>query len=372
MTAATTEVQLGTALLAFTVAFYALVGREHKTPYITARAISTVYWVLLSLFLLTYAHLASEASCETIAILGELATLAARVILGVAFAYLVVSVFKVANRRTHFRDDILKNLSLVRSAKALKRHLTSPGKYHYNAVKISGPLLADLAKSEHLPAKEFEAAVENSAYAAISAAFRAETIAQADDLMVDLAGRFLANKGWVQYATCARHPSEFLHRLKTYWTSAHPATPWEEIRRRVIAIDAYSPHFGFTDTVHPVRLQQIKNDCLGLIRSGPTYAGLHTAASQAFNKIKEERESQGQDYRNPALIIYEAPHALVDLESTEQYRIFVRHVVPSERMWGGMFTLFVEPAISDDSWKLLRSYADFTIDPGGKSGGAHV
>jgi hypothetical protein len=30
-------------------------------------------------------------------------------------------------------------------------------------------------------------------------------------------------------------------------------------------------------------------------------------------------------------------------------------------MWGGMLTLFVEPSISDDCWKLLTSYADFVL-----------
>jgi hypothetical protein len=357
------EVQIAIALLAFTVAFYGLVGREHKTPYITARALSTVYWILVSLVLLGGARISTalwpgEARAADAA---DLATLLARAILGTSFLYLVYSVFKVANRRTHFRDDIWKNVSLVRAAKALRRRLRTPAKYQYGVVHMGGPLLDQLKQNEYLRGDSFTRALASSENGSIAAAFRAESLSQADDLLIELAQQFLANKGCVQYATCARHPSEFLHHLKTAWGKTHAATPWSGVRRQVVAIDAYSPHFGFTDTVHPVRLKQIEGDCLALIRSAPTYAGLHTAASQAFNKLMEFTHQQGQDYRNPALVIYEAPHALVDLESPEQYRIFVRHVIPSERMWGGMFTLFVEPSISDDSWKLLQSYADVVI-----------
>ena len=366
------ELQLGIALLAFTIAFYALVGREHKTPYITARALSTVYWVLVSLLFLALGRALAELRPPTdaTALAAKGTAAMGRGILVLSYLYLLISVFKVANRRAHFRDDIWKNFWIVRQYKAVRR-LLKPEKYHYDQVPMAGPLLEALKTSHHLPSDAFSRAIASSETGSIAAALRADTLSQADQVMVDLAERFLANKGCVQYATCARHPSEFLSRLRASWKQSHSSTPWDEVRRQVVAIDAYSPHFGFTDTVHPVRLKEIRDDCLALIRSAPTYAGLHTAASQAFNRIKDFRkEQQGQDFRNPALVIYEAPHALVDLESAEQYRIFVRHVLPSERMWGGMFTVFVEPCISDDSWKLLVSYADFilTSEPTGGRG----
>ena len=250
MTGLPSEFALGTALLAFTVAFFALVGREHKTPYITARAVSAVFWILFSLLLATYSHVAAELWPNTRADhLGAIASLLARGVLLCAFAYLTVSVFKVANRRTHFRDDILKNISAVRLAKTIYRSLREPPKYHYGAVKIGGALLSELMRSKYLESARLESAVMLSDNGSISAAFRARSFVEADDLMIDLAERFLANKGWVQYATCARHPSEFLHRLKNHWSTSHSSTPWDEIRRQVIAIDSYSPHFGFTDTV---------------------------------------------------------------------------------------------------------------------------
>lgn len=61
-------------------------------------------------------------------------------------------------------------------------------------------------------------------------------------------------------------------------------------------------------------------------------------------------------------MIFEGTYALVDLESPEQYRLFVRHVIPSERMWGSMFTLFAEVTIDQESQALLESYSDYSVD----------
>ena len=70
----------------------------------------------------------------------------------------------------------------------------------------------------------------------------------------------------------------------------------------------------------------------------------------------------GQQERHPILVIYEDSYALADLESPEQYRIFVRHVLPSERMWDGMFTVFLETAQPEYDWRLLHSYASMKLD----------
>ena len=48
---------------------------------------------------------------------------------------------------------------------------------------------------------------------------------------------------------------------------------------------------------------------------------------------------------------------MTDLELAEQYRIFVRHVIPSEKMWGGMLTVFLEAALNTADWELLRTYS---------------
>jgi hypothetical protein len=86
---------------------------------------------------------------------------------------------------------------------------------------------------------------------------------------------------------------------------------------------------------------------------------LHTAASEAF-KLIAKKEKEG--LRKPALVVYEDSFALADLESIEQYRIFVRHVLPSERLWDAMFTVFVETVQPETEWGLVSSYASMMLD----------
>ena len=95
------------------------------------------------------------------------------------------------------------------------------------------------------------------------------------------------------------------------------------------------------------------------VRSKMTFAGMHSASSRAFNVLKE-RSSQGP--RKPTLVIYEDAYALCDLESPEQYRIFVRHVMPSERLWGGMFTIFLESALPEGDWNVLQASARMRLN----------
>ena len=75
---------------------------------------------------------------------------------------------------------------------------------------------------------------------------------------------------------------------------------------------------------------------------------------------KDHNENHGHSV--PSLMIYEGCHALVDLESSEQYRIFIRHVMPSERLWGGMMTLFVETMVTDDNLAVLEESSDSLLN----------
>ena len=181
------------------------------------------------------------------------------------------------------------------------------------------------------------------------------SLIRADEVLVDLASRFVSAGCWVQYVTCGRHPVEYILRPKQSL-----GDKWEHAARRIVVVDGYTPHFGFTDTIHAeLKKRIIKEGILGYVSSPPSYAGIHTGAAQAFNIIKKE---SGSELREPTLVIYEELYALVDLESVEQYRIFARHVLPSERLWGGMFTLFVESAVEDQNLALLKLYADLLLD----------
>jgi len=118
----------------------------------------------------------------------------------------------------------------------------------------------------------------------------------------------------------------------------------------------YTPHFGFTDSIHAVKTAEVEREGVAYVPSPESYAGVHTATAKAFNKLKSK--SANPKVRQKTLLIYEGCRSLVDLESVEQYRLFLRHVMTSERMWGGMVTLFVEPETDPVSLDLIRAYSD--------------
>jgi hypothetical protein len=132
------------------------------------------------------------------------------------------------------------------------------------------------------------------------------------------------------------------------------------IRSKIVVVDAYTRHFGYADSIYMEATNSLTR-YFGVqhVTSGESFAGLHTASSVAFNKIKDQAP-KGVG-RQPMLVIYEDCYALADLESREQYRVFIRHVVPSEKMWEGMFTVFVETAQENSDWDLLASYCDLTL-----------
>ena len=133
----------------------------------------------------------------------------------------------------------------------------------------------------------------------------------------------------------------------------------QSVAKRIVAIDAYSPHFAFIDSIYTKKDRELESLDVTCVLSKMTFAGMHSAASRAFKVIQKQ---VGDSSRKPTLVIYEDAYAISDLESSEQYRIFVRHVMPSERMWDGMFTVFVESAQPDGDWNILQSYASMTLN----------
>jgi hypothetical protein len=178
-------------------------------------------------------------------------------------------------------------------------------------------------------------------------------------LLADLALIFLENGLSVQYMTASRHPIEFIDFLKK--RADKKKLMFESYSGHIFVVDAYSPHFAFIDSIYPVKTRALETLGVTCLQSRMTYAGVHSASSRAFKEIKRKLAGE-RTRRKPTLVIYEDFFALTDLESPEQYRIFIRHVLPSERMWDGMFTVFVESALPDPDWKLLSAYASMELD----------
>ena len=339
------------ALLAFLIGLYTLVGREQKSPYV----INSVFFVLL----VCVGSAVSSVLSVLISYLQESLILFATALLLLAFVLTCWRVYIFYVRFNYFVDRVsLKNFGLYRVGKDAWRKIRSAKSYEHNTDPISSDLLEEvrciLTEISLGPCRRREPflAGNNSLTVAL------EHQGQATDMLTRLAVAFLNKGHLVQYLTASRHPIEFVSSLKDM-INPQDESSWNETAQRVVVVDAFTPHFGFTDSIHTVKTEEIKGMGISYIRSSASYPGMHTAASKAFNLIKDKTNSP---VRPPTLVIYEDTRAIADLESHEQYRIFVRHVLPSERMWGGMYTVFTEVAPPDEDWTMLSAYASLSLD----------
>ena len=342
------------AILAFVVAFYTLFARERKTPYITNYIFPPAAWMLIAIVLVLIQQLASwwrtgygatqslaQASptrFEVILLWGATACFYVGVL------RILFNVWRLHNRQVNFRDDnLLKNLRIIRWIKNKRSWLRTTPSYEHNPPDINFD--------------NVRAALNKSGLKVASGVSRLDTMGlygyslrRSDPIVTQLTAALLAQDWLVQYTTCCRHPYEFINALRP------TVVDWTQRAGQIAVVDGYTPHFGFTDSIHARRTAEVKQQGISYLATPESFAGVHTATAKAFNRLKT---TSGGTVRRPTLLVYEGCHALTDLESVEQYRLFLRHVLTSERMWGGMLTLFLEPELDVVSIQVLKTYSDY-------------
>ena len=144
------------------------------------------------------------------------------------------------------------------------------------------------------------------------------------------------------------------------WSKAKKAG-CEPHRDDFVIIDAYSPSFGFSDDIHENNKRKLSDQGVRCV-TAKTFAGLHTATNVAFNLIKQtDGQKMSKNIRRPMVMVYAHVSALCDFESIEQFRVFWRHVIPSERSYG-MLTIIIEAeAAGVEVVDFLRQNVDFVL-----------
>jgi hypothetical protein len=346
------------SVLAFVIAFYALAARERKIPQAANAVFSTAALLLLALLF----ELVGQLLCMVGWDLQYWPSLVSGSFLLAALVLFIYQVFRVRSKLAYLRDDSFfpRNYSLFRWIKAFPRR-NQPNPYEHNPPAAPDGLPSEIATIMPEFEKELGDAFESATPAAginlsVAIGLNTGSLNRADDVLVPLAVKFLKRDLPVQLTTCTRHPIEFVMKLKNHWETAEGRRDWSSMAQLVVVVDAFTPHFGFTDSIHAKFSKYLRTQIgVKCVTSRPSYAGVHTAVGKAFNLIKSE---QGKKTRPYTLVIYEGISALADLESREQYRIFLRHVISSERVWGGMLTLLVESFLPPEDDGLLRSYVD--------------
>ena len=344
------------ALLAFLIGLYTLVGRERKSPYL----INSVFLVFLISVLSAIFCIVSVLIKEWESGLLEISV----IFLLIAIVLTGWRVLKIYIRFTCFVDRVsLKDVPWWRWLKNnVIRQLQSRKSYEHDPDTISPELLCKIKKICETIAPGTRN-WDGHAITVPSLAIAFQNQGQSTKVLAELALTFLQEtRHFVQYLAASRHPIEFVKCLQSLIESQGDLS-WDDAKQRLVVVDAFTPHFGFTDSIYQVKSRELKNLDVLCVRSSVSYAGMHTATSKAFNYLKAKlRKRTKSTSRGPLLVIYEDTRALVDLESQEQYHIFVRHVIPSERMWDGMFTVFTETEPPECEWKMLTSYASNSLD----------
>lgn len=336
-------------LIAFHIGLFTLVGRERKSPY-TINLIFPIFLLCLGIAAVaTFSAILPDAY-------GRWGLRLATLLLVIAFVWSAFILFRVAVRFVYFVEKIqLKDLWPFRTAFLFWHYRSHEPNYSHDP----HPIPADLKDAVLNILAESQGSVFQlrDGLDPLSVAVATEHQGQSSELFARLAHAFFKKGFTVQYLTASRHPIEFLSHLDQHLSSSGESL--KQHREKIVVIDAYSSHFAFLDSIYHRKNLEVAKIGVTLIPSGATYAGMHSASSRAFKTIKKQVQKRD---REPTLVIYEDCHALADLESVEQYRIFIRHVMPSERMWGGMFTVFSESAQPDADWNILQSYASMRLD----------
>lgn len=332
-------------LIAFHIGLYTLVGRERKSPYVI-NAVFPVF--LLCLFVATLAL----GSLLVPLWLSYWILQASVAFLTLAFAMSFLVVYRTAVRFVYFVDSVgFKHLPGVRQYRRRKTLNDPMPTFAYSPMSTNADLRAEVVHiAQQMTGLQMND-VEKKEVPLDSVALQIVEQRKANEVLARLSAAFLTRSFCVQYLTASRHPIDFVEYLK----AAQPdENTWRGWAKNLIVIDAYSPHFAFTDSVYEKKDRALAGLGVRRVTSKMTYAGMHSASSEAFNLFKTGSED---NVRRPTLVVYEGAYALTDLESAEQYRIFIRHVIPSEKMWGGMLTVFLEGHQNSVDWELLRAYA---------------
>ncbi|WAM22395.1 MAG: hypothetical protein OI717_00270 (plasmid) [Candidatus Methanoperedens sp.] len=161
----------------------------------------------------------------------------------------------------------------------------------------------------------------------------------------------LDNKEYINYVCVDKHPAIIFNQIKNLGNFN---------KDYFIFIDVFSPNYGFDDGINIDKNREINNQGYKIV-TAKTVAGIHTGVNKAFKIVESNVKGTGKKTRPPCRMIWDSFSSLVDMSSKEMIKIFLSHVIPSERNYG-MISVFIESENTDpEILNLLKKLVDAVI-----------
>lgn len=135
----------------------------------------------------------------------------------------------------------------------------------------------------------------------------------------------------LNYISTVLPPYAVLSQLRSCMGSQIPEA-------RFVLVDMFSQPFGFSEDVITESSVKVQESGVHVIRAR-NCAGLHRALKRAFNYVKQQQGKRKE--RGPSVVVYDSISTLALVDSEEQVRIFLHHMIPAECSYK-MTTLLLE------------------------------
>lgn len=177
---------------------------------------------------------------------------------------------------------------------------------------------------------------------------------------------------FVEYVSCTRHPVELFddivraHMRRTQIAGRDAAI--EDLKQqgvlsRLLLIDAHTPHFGFDERVYAARTASAEKLGAEIDRSVKSYPGVHTTLAKGYDRMAARLPAEdASGGKRLGIVILDEPSALADVDSISQFKLFIRHVVASERLMGGILTVVYETRSALAEAAFLPEVVDWHFD----------
>jgi hypothetical protein len=297
------------ALFAFVVAYYTLLARERKNPLITTSITGVAVIGLVALLVGVGERLIAVAirlfpskdsphPWEQVR-LWTLFSSASLIVIAILFMFFHVLVIHNIQNRLR-RDRLIRNTNTYLHLKTWWRRLRNRPIFEHSPLAVPQEFLTKATSLLGLAIAPTNQALKTKLVPSILLAPLQRC--EAHGLLSKLADLALEQEMDVVYTTCSRHPTEFISAVQAECESK-PGRDWSKAKTSISIIDGFTPHFGFSDSVHFSRSADLEGQGLAYVRCPNSFSGLHTAAATVFNKVKKKVGKDPQ--RRPQLVIYE-------------------------------------------------------------------